>query len=348
MADKQSVRTGEQATSTLSGIEPASVPRTSRRSLKQHIGALTCAALSLLLLVLTVAYASRWIGVSQYRSIGYSRTYTILILRVLSELTTIALGLTVALTIERLQWHNIVRQKGQPYLSYLGLSPGTGFLGLAKLSFGRGPLVAPWRWWSIYRLALLSVLPVLNVIIFGESDKPSATDERHAYAEKANVRTHLSYHIETTRSGPYNLGMGSFNASSARYIGMSQMTSSIMGLEFQNFLSDPRVAVDITPTPEDSIPCTYGYETDTRQTCNQVFYMPGTYGDLDLLRNASLPHADLVVVHNMRGYQLDFNTSGADTGVVYDLEQDCDTYGHDLVAFQICFKDHEDAIAMRT
>ena len=122
----------------------------------------------------------------------------------------------------------------------------------------------------------------------------------------------------------------------------------MMGLEFSDFLSDTRVAVDITPTPEDSIPCTLGYVKGTRQTCNQVIYMPGTYGDLDLLRNASLPHADLIVVHNMRGYQLDFNTSGVDTGVLYDLEQDCDIYGYDLVAFQICFKDHEDMIAMRT
>jgi hypothetical protein len=168
MADKQGTRSNEQAVSTLSGIEPTSDPRASRRLLKQHTGALTCAVFSSFFLVLTVAYASGWIRVSQYRSIGYSRTYTILILRVLSELTTIALGLTVALTIERLQWHNIIRQKGQPYLSFLGLSPGTGPLGLAKLTFGRGSLSTPWRWWSMYRLALLAILPVLNVIIFGE------------------------------------------------------------------------------------------------------------------------------------------------------------------------------------
>lgn len=169
MADKRDVYSSEEAISISSEIEPASAPRTFRWSLKQHTGALVCAVLSLLFLVLTVAYASRWIGVSQYRSIGSSRTYTILILRVLSELTTIALGLTVAFTIERLQWHNIVRRKGQPFLSYLSLSQGTGFLGLAKLSFGRGSLTAAWRWWGVYRLALLAVLPVLNVVIFGES-----------------------------------------------------------------------------------------------------------------------------------------------------------------------------------
>lgn len=348
MADKQGAHSGERAASISSGIEPASASRNFRWLLKQHTGALVCAVLSLLFLVLTVAYASRWIGVSQYRSIGSSRTYTILILRVLSELTTITLGLTVAFTIERLQWHNIVRQKGQPYLSYLGLSPGTGFLGLAKLSFGRGPLTAAWRWWGAYRLALLAVLPVLNIVIFGESYKSSTTGKWHAHRDKVNVRTHLSYHIETTKSGPFNLGMGAFNASSARYLGMAQMTSSVMGLEFSDFLSDSRVAVDITPTPEDSIPCTLGYSKDITQTCNQVLYMPGTYGDLNLLRNASLPYADLIVVHNMRGYQLDFSNEEVVTGVEHDLNKDCDVYGHDLVAFQICFKDHDHTIAMRT
>lgn len=87
-----------------------------------------------------------------------------------------------------------------------------------------------------------------------------------------------------------------------------------------SFLSNLRLDVDITLTPEDNIPCTLGYTKNIRQTCNQVLNMAGTYGDLDLLRNASLPHADLIVVHNMRDYQLDFNTSGVDTGVVYDLE----------------------------
>jgi hypothetical protein len=161
------------------------------------------------------------------------------------------------------------------------------------------------------------------------------------------VRTHLSYHIEMTKSGAFNLGMGNFSARSARSLGVAQMTSSLLGLEFSDFLSDSRVVVDITPTPQDSIPCTLGYGKDTKQTCNQVVYMPGTYGDFDLLKNESLPRVDMVIVHDMRGYQLDFNTSAFDTGVAFSLKQDCDVYGYGFVAFQICFKDHGDRIAMR-
>jgi hypothetical protein len=169
----------------------------------------------------------------------------------------------------------------------------------------------------------------------------------YAHRRKGKLHTRLSFHIETTKSGAFNLGMGKFNASSARFLGMSPIASSFVGLEFQDFLADPRVAVEITPTPEDTVPCTLGVSKNIRQTCNQVFYMPGTYGDFDVLQNASLPHADLVVVHDMRGYQLDFNTPKKNTNIVYDLKKDCDVYGTNMIAFQICFQDLEDTIAMR-
>lgn len=136
--------------------------------LKHYVGAWLSAILSLLLLILTIAYASRWIGVSRYQSLGSSRSHTILILRILSELTTTALGLTLAFTIERVQWRLIIRECGQPFLSFLGLSPGTGIFGLLRLSGRRGPFMASWRWLSISRLALLAVLPILNVVIFGK------------------------------------------------------------------------------------------------------------------------------------------------------------------------------------
>lgn len=75
--------------------------------------------------------------------------------------------------------------------------------------------------------------------------------------------------------------------------------------------------------------------------------MPGSFGDLDLLQNGSLPHADLVVVHNTTGYQLDFRTLNEDTAVEFDVEEDCSVYGNELVAFQICFRDTKDRISMR-
>jgi hypothetical protein len=75
--------------------------------------------------------------------------------------------------------------------------------------------------------------------------------------------------------------------------------------------------------------------------------MPGTFGDLDLLRNGTLPHADLVVVHDTRGYQLDFQTIAEDNKIDFDIDNDCGVYGYDNHAFQLCFQDHESGIAMR-
>jgi hypothetical protein len=143
------------------------------------------------------------------------------------------------------------------------------------------------------------------------------------------------------------MGMGEFNVSAAIVFVQSQLTDSIIGMYFQDFLSDSRIAVDITQSPENLIPCTLGISKSSKQNCNQVFYMPGSYGDLDILRNGALPYADLVVVHDTRGYQLDFDTVARDERIEFDIDNACGVYGTDVYAFQVCFKDHEGGIAMR-
>ena len=113
MSERTNKPTIESAVTLLNGNESKSIPVRPQSKLKQHAGAWVSAVLSLLLLILTIAYACRCLGVSQYQSIASSRSRTILVLRVLSELTTTLLGLTLALTIERVQWHQIVRERGQ-------------------------------------------------------------------------------------------------------------------------------------------------------------------------------------------------------------------------------------------
>lgn len=143
-------------------------PSPTKSNTKNYIGASSSAVCSFLLLALTIAYASRRFGVSQYQVLGSSRGRIILILRILSELTTTMLGLTLALTIEKIQWRLIIREKGQHFLSFLALAPGTGIFGLGQLLFAKGRYLSSWRWWSFLRLALIAVLPVLNVVIFGQ------------------------------------------------------------------------------------------------------------------------------------------------------------------------------------
>jgi hypothetical protein len=148
-----------------------------------------------------------------------------------------------------------------------------------------------------------------------------------------------------TKTGDFNMDMGNFNVSVAPNLAI--VADPIIGINFNEFLSDSRVAVEITPSPEDIIPCTLGISKSSKQTCNQVFYMPGTFGDIDLLGNGTLPQADLVVVQDMRGYQLDFHIVGEDNAIEFDLKKDCGVYGNEKVAFQICFRDIESRIAIR-
>ena len=55
---------------------------------------------------------------------------------------------------------------------------------------------------------------------------------------------------------------------------------------------------------------------------------------------------DLVVVQNMRGYQLDSNAIGEDTAFGFDLTKDCGMYVTETMAFQICFRDTQSRIAI--
>lgn len=138
------------------------------------------------------------------------------------------------------------------------------------------------------------------------------------------------------------MAMDEFNASTA--LKLAPTIDSIIGFNFQDFISDPRVAVDITPSSTDSISCSLGISRSAYQVCNQVFYMPGTFGDLDILRNGTLPNADLVVVHDMRGYQMNFTSPQNE--LTFDINRDCGVYGLEMIAFQICFQDQQDGIAI--
>lgn len=59
-----------------------------------------------------------------------------------------------------------------------------------------------------------------------------------------NVQTRLGYHAEMTKTGDFNAGMSNFNVSVAQ--SLSVIADSIIGYDVQSFISDSRIAVDIT------------------------------------------------------------------------------------------------------
>ena len=73
-----------------------------------------------------------------------------------------------------------------------------------------------------------------------------------------------------------------------------------------DFLSDSRRAVDITPSSQGAVPCSIGISKTSKQTCNQVFFMPGQLMNFGLLGDATGPEADLFVVSDKPGYVLNF------------------------------------------
>ncbi|PVH87145.1 hypothetical protein DL98DRAFT_581868 [Cadophora sp. DSE1049] len=280
---------------------------------------------SLLLLVLIVMYALRSYSMSNYQSVRSSSSRTILVLRVLSELTSILMVIMLALTMENVKWRFITRKQGQQLKNFLTLVAGTSMLGLLQLLFGKGLLFSSWRFSSLLRLVLIALPPVLNVVLF------------------SNINTQLSYHTDAAITGPFDGAMGDFNASIATSFAL--MIDSITGVGFADLLSDPRRALDIGPQAKNNLPCSLGVSKTDNQTCNQVFFMPGLVLDLDQLRNAAHPEADLFVVNNSPGYMLNFTTSGVD--VPFNLTKDCRVYGNEMAAFEICIRENDETLKIK-
>ena len=122
------------------------------------------ALITVVLFLLTVYYAmtatlgrgAAWLQTSQSRAL--------LLLRVLSEATSIFLTLLIASSLERLQWMLISRKKGLNLPTLFSLEAGTGVLGLLQLLVLKG--FGLWtRSSSLMRLSFKLVVPVLAVLI---------------------------------------------------------------------------------------------------------------------------------------------------------------------------------------
>jgi hypothetical protein len=135
---------------------------------KQHGIAWLSNLLGLVLITLTTMYASGSYSMAAFRRVRTSSANTILVLRVLTEMTSILLSINLALTLENIKWRLVTRVKGQRLPDFLSLVPGTSILGLTQLALSKGSAWSSWRFWSLGRLALLVLLPILNVIIFSK------------------------------------------------------------------------------------------------------------------------------------------------------------------------------------
>ena len=121
--------------------------------------------------LLTVLYASQSTLLSQIRFVGSSPSYTILVLRVLSEIASLLLATTIAAVFQRLQSMLVSRSShgGMRLTDYLGLEAGTGVLGLLSMALGTGVSKMTTRVWGTIRLVSIIIVPLLNILIMGKS-----------------------------------------------------------------------------------------------------------------------------------------------------------------------------------
>lgn len=90
----------------------------------------------------------------------------------LSGVTGLFLGTTIAAAFERLQWVLVATggEGGVSFGKFLGLDAGTGVAGLLALIAGKGyPVLSSTRAWGLTKLLAKILIPVLGILIMSRS-----------------------------------------------------------------------------------------------------------------------------------------------------------------------------------
>jgi hypothetical protein len=123
------------------------------------------------LIVLTCLEASGSIVTRYLTLINQSRSYSIFLLRALSELAGLALAATLFATLERLSWALLCRnhsdEPGARFADFLALQNGTGAPGLLILALGRSVGAAPTKLLALLRLMVMIFIPLIGILAMG-------------------------------------------------------------------------------------------------------------------------------------------------------------------------------------
>jgi hypothetical protein len=137
-------------------------------------------------------------------------------------------------------------------------------------------------------------------------------------------------------SEPRSTGYQSFNASAASLLAFSG--DAVWGVNMDEFLLDPRKVIDITPADQGSQSCSMGYDIRQSQVCTRTVFVPVMTGSA---LDQTYPEADLVILQNAIGYQLEF--SSLDETFQFEQAADCQIYGTDQAAFELCLRAADNA-----
>jgi uncharacterized integral membrane protein len=318
--DSSSLTRSDQPNETLELIPQYESPKAkpAKPTTRQPL-AWTGAALTLLLLVLTLFHCSQSPLQAHFHFLYSSSSRTIFVLSLLSGLTGLLLTATMSAALDNAKWTLVSRRNGAKLSRLLALQPSTGALGLLRLALGPGarPL-SPVRAWAALRLAALLLVPVLGVLIM------------------SNVNTYQAF---TERAGgpvARGWGVGRFDAALTRNV--SLVADRLLESELSRFLSEPSRAVDETPAADRLVACAHRPGVANVANCRRVFFVPGGLELADVPAAAADSGAvEAYVARGQQGSVLDF-VEGPGVGQEwdYDVGSECAVYGFQFAAFELC------------
>jgi len=133
-----------------------------------------CLILTILFFILTIVYASWPTFLTRPRAIRASSSYTILVLRTLSQIVDALLGICLVMALEKMQWYYIARgnpgdqrddQSGETFALISAIAPSTGVVGILQTLCRTTVKLGAVKLWSLARLGFLALLFALGLLI---------------------------------------------------------------------------------------------------------------------------------------------------------------------------------------
>lgn len=144
-----------------------------------------------------------------------------------------------------------------------------------------------------------------------------------------DVHSDLGYHLVGPSLEVRAYEFRRFNSSAAAVVGNNAQTTYTSAAN--NFLIDTKV-IDLTSIQNPDRSCSSGYDFKRNSVCTRAVFLPIT---MVAAVDETYPNADLIVVHDVRGYYLDFSPLEATFN--FRNTSYCRIYGRDVMAAQYCF-----------
>jgi hypothetical protein len=313
----EAVLTASGTSSNDDRVEPTVTkyePKTSSSPFRQSVPGWILAGAAIAAYCLTVCYA---FGTTSLRYLSFTAlnpSITLAVLRTLSEVTSLCLGMLIGLCTERALWMLVARRNGAVLSTFLALHPGSGVWAWIHLILrnARGGRSLSWL------KMLLSILPpAMGVALL------SQVDIGLSFADHANF--------------PVAAGIGNFNATYA--LDFAQIAPIYMASDFSALLQAKDVSWSTPVIDSANSNCTVS-DVFSSNACGSGYFLHGGLKPVTPwpTKNTAMPSAPVYTLHSVRGLQLDFTDQKS--GARFQNDRDCMVFGTENGAIQICISQY--------